>query len=291
MNRVVVNGRRILLLTATVANLTMGHKRLTLLEQQITPLVLCEVLTNKVALITLNRPAKLNALCQELWTQLNCTLRTLENNPLVHVIVLTGTGRAFAAGAEVSEFANFPSSRAIKRNPIEIWSEVLPHCKKPVIAAVNGFALGGGCELAMMCDIILAHETAKFSQPEIKLGLIPGAGGTQRLTRAIGKYKTMFLVLTGNMVTAKEAADMGLVSKVVRGDVVQEAVALGAEVAGFSLPVLISAKKAVNSACEGTLRAGLDHELQLFNLVFSLSDKEEGIAAFLAKRKPKFINA
>lgn len=269
----------------------MENKRLALIEQQIAPLVLCEVLPNKVALITLSRPAKLNALSQELWKQLNCALRTLETNPLVHVVVLTGTGRAFAAGAEVSEFANLPSSRTIQKNPIEVWSDVLPHFKKPVIAAVNGFALGGGCELAMMCDIILAHKTAKFSQPEVKLGLIPGAGGTQRLTRAVGKYNSMFLVLTGEMVTAEEAAGMGLVSKVVAGDVVAEAIALGEKVAEFSLPILISAKNAVNSACEGGLRAGLDHELQLFNMVFSLSDKEEGIAAFLAKRKPKFINA
>ena len=266
-------------------------RRLELISNHLSePLIKVELLPEKVAIITLNRPSRLNALSLALWDELNPALQKLESDPNVHVIVLTGAGRAFCAGADVSTFLPLTPGSVAVRNTIECWFLVLPHLRKPIIAAVNGLALGGGCEIAMMCDIIIADKTAKFSQPEIKLAVIPGAGGTQRLTRTIGKYKTMELVLLGEMITADEAKALGLVSRVAEKNALEEAVEMAKKIAKYSLPALCLAKRAVNSSLETGLSAGLENELGLFNLTMGLKDKNEGINAMLEKRAAKFRN-
>ncbi len=245
----------------------------------------------RVGVITLNRPQALNALCDQLMTELGDALRAFDADPAVGAIVITGSQKAFAAGADIKEmkdrtypgvyFDDFIGKR---------WETVLT-IQKPVIAAVAGFALGGGCELAMMCDLILAADNAKFGQPEINLGIIPGAGGTQRLVRSIGKSKAMEMVLTGRMMDAQEAERANLVCRIVPvADLVAEAVKMGEKIASLSAPSVAMAKEAVNVAYETTLREGVRFERRLFLSLFSTEDQKEGMAAFAEKRKPSFTN-
>ncbi|RVT52070.1 enoyl-CoA hydratase [Rubrivivax albus] len=243
----------------------------------------------KTALITLNRPKQLNALNDGLMDQLGEALLRFDADPAVGCIVITGSEKAFAAGADIGvlaqhDFISAYTSDLITRN----W-EHIRRVRKPVIGAVAGFALGGGCELAMMCDVVLAADTAKFGQPEIKLGIIPGAGGTQRLPRAIGKAKAMDLVLSGRMMGAEEAERAGLVSRIVPADkLLDEALALGELVCALGNASVIAAKECVNRAYESTLSEGLMTERRLFHALFGTPDQKEGMDAFLAKRKPNF---
>lgn len=224
---------------------------------------------SNVALITLNRPKALNALCAGLMREVNEAISGFEKDPSVAAIVLTGSERAFAAGADIKEMQNHTYAQCILQNFLSDWGQVA-QCKKPTIAAVNGFALGGGCEVAMMCDIIYAGEKAKFGQPEIALGTIPGAGGTQRLTRAIGKSRAMELCLSGNMIDAYEAEKRGLVSKVFPvEELVGEAVKLGEKIGTFSPLIVQLAKESVNTAFETTLQEGLKFEKRAFHATFS----------------------
>jgi enoyl-CoA hydratase len=243
----------------------------------------------RVAIIRLNRPQALNALCDQLMTELGQALRDYDADPSIAAIVLTGSEKAFAAGADIKEMKDrtFP---AVYFNDFigERWETVL-EIRKPVIAAVAGFALGGGCELAMMCDLIIAADTAKFGQPEINLGIIPGAGGSQRLTRAVGKSKAMEMILTGRMMDAAEAERASLVTRVVpAADLVAEAVKIGAKIAALSAPSVAMAKEAVNAAFEGGLTEGVRTERRLFLSLFATEDQKEGMSAFAEKRKPAF---
>nr|XP_050858825.1 probable enoyl-CoA hydratase, mitochondrial [Vespula vulgaris] len=243
-----------------------------------------------VGLITLNRPKALNALCNQLMIELNEAIQKLDKDDTVGAIVITGSEKAFAAGADIKEMANNTYSQTMKGNFLSFWNGV-SKVIKPVIAAVNGYALGGGCELAMMCDIIYAGDKARFGQPEIAIGTIPGAGGTQRLTKAIGKSKAMEMVLTGNQITAEEAEKSGLVSKVFPSDkVVQEAIKLGEKIASHSQLVVSMAKESVNMAYETTLQEGLHFEKRMFHGTFATNDRKEGMTAFIEKRQPKFTN-
>ncbi|XP_043505053.1 probable enoyl-CoA hydratase, mitochondrial [Polistes fuscatus] len=245
---------------------------------------------NNVALITLNRPKALNALCNQLMTELNEVIGELDKNDNVGAIVITGSEKAFAAGADIKEMVNNTYSHSMKGNFLSFWNSV-SKVVKPVIAAVNGYALGGGCELAMMCDIIYAGDKAKFGQPEIAIGTIPGAGGTQRLTRIVGKSKAMEIVLSGNPITAEEAEKCGLVSKVFPSDkVVQEAIKLGEKIASHSQLIVSMAKESVNMAYETTLQEGLHFEKRMFHGTFATADRKEGMIAFTEKRPPKFTN-
>ena len=245
-----------------------------------------------VGLIRLNRPQALNALCDQLMQELGEQLLAFDAEPSVGAIVLTGSDKAFAAGADIKEMQgrNYPDvflDDFIGKR----WETVL-RVNKPVIAAVAGFALGGGCELAMMCDMILAGDTAKFGQPEINLGVIPGAGGSQRLTRAVGKSKAMELCLTGRMMDAAEAERCNLVSRVVpAADLVEEALKVGAAIAAKSRVGTAMAKRAVNAAFETTLAEGVRMERALFLSLFGTPDQKEGMAAFAEKRKPAFGRA
>ncbi|XP_015184835.1 PREDICTED: probable enoyl-CoA hydratase, mitochondrial [Polistes dominula] len=245
---------------------------------------------NNVALITLNRPKALNALCNQLMTELNEAIGELDKNDNVGAIVITGNEKAFAAGADIKEMVNNTYSHSMKGNFLSFWNAV-SKVIKPVIAAVNGYALGGGCELAMMCDIIYAGDKARFGQPEIAIGTIPGAGGTQRLTRIVGKSKAMEMVLSGNHITAEEAEKSGLVSKVFPSDkVVQEAIKLGEKIASHSQLIVSMAKESVNMAYETTLQEGLHFEKRMFHGTFATADRKEGMIAFTEKRPPKFTN-
>ena len=244
-----------------------------------------------VGLITLNRPKALNALSGQTMDELTQALDALEADTAIGAIVLTGSEKAFAAGADIKEmkdqtFADAFNGDFITRN----WERVT-RCRKPVIAAVAGYALGGGCELAMMCDFILAADNAKFGQPEITIGTIPGAGGTQRLTRFVGKSKAMEMCLTGRMMDAEEAERSGLVSRVVPvGDLVEEAVKVATKIAGLSAPIVMMAKESVNRAYESTLSEGVKFERRLFHATFATSDQKEGMNAFAEKRPPAFTN-
>ncbi|XP_029157534.1 probable enoyl-CoA hydratase, mitochondrial [Nylanderia fulva] len=243
-----------------------------------------------VGLITLNRPKALNALCEQLINDISHAVDHFNKDKSIGAIVITGSEKAFAAGADIKEMENKTYVSNLKHDFIGEWDKI-GKSKKPLIAAVNGYALGGGNELAMLCDIIYAGDKARFSQPEIALGTIPGAGGTQRLTRVIGKSKAMEMVLSGNMITAEEAEKTGLVSKVFPSDkVIEEAVKLGEKIASHSQVVVLLAKQAVNSAYETTLQQGLQFENRLFHSTFSLTDRKEGMTAFLEKRPPKFTN-
>lgn len=243
-----------------------------------------------VGVITLNRPKALNALCNKLMTEVNEAVDQFDKNTEIGAIVITGNERAFAAGADIKEMANNSYSDNMKGNFLAHWNGV-SRAVKPVIAAVNGYALGGGCELAMMCDIIYAGEKAKFGQPEIAIGTIPGAGGTQRLTRVVGKSKAMEIVLTGNQFTAQEAEKSGLVSKVFPVEqVVTEAVKLGEKIASHSPLIVQMAKESVNRAYETTLQEGLLFEKRTFHATFATADRKEGMSAFVEKRPPKFTN-
>lgn len=246
---------------------------------------------DRVALIRLNRPDALNALSFPLREALRSALMTLETDQGVAVIVITGNDEAFAAGADVRALSQWSYRDALHSRELRAAWEQLSQCRKPVIAAVAGFALGAGCELAMMCDFIIAADNARFGQPEIRLGLIPGSGGTQRLTRLLGKSKAMEMVLTGRAMTADEAERCGLVARVVPlADLVPEALKTAAHIARLSAPVVALAKKAVNESLETPLSEGLRREARLFEAVFKTDDHHEGMAAFLEKRHPSFTH-
>lgn len=243
-----------------------------------------------VAVITLNRPKALNALCNGLMKELSTALQQFSKDKTISAIVLTGSEKAFAAGADIKEMVGNTYSQCIQGNFLNDWTEVA-RTQKPIIAAVNGYALGGGCELAMMCDIIYAGDKAKFGQPEIALGTIPGAGGTQRLTRVVGKSKAMEMCLTGNMIGAQEAEKLGLASKVVPADqLLGEAVKLGEKIGTHSNLIVQLCKEAVNTAYETTLQEGLKFERRTFHATFSTADRKEGMTAFAEKRPAKFTN-
>jgi enoyl-CoA hydratase len=241
-----------------------------------------------VGLIRLDRPAQMNALCDALMAELGDALASFDADPAVGAIVLTGHEKAFAAGADIKEMKDRRYPATYAQDFIAPWERILT-VRKPVIAAVAGYALGGGCELAMMCDLIIAAETAKFGQPEITLGIIPGAGGTQRLTRAVGKAKAMDLILTGRMMDAAEAERAGLVARVVPAEkLLEEALAAARKIAAFSPVAVAMAKEAVNVAFETSLREGVRFERRLFLSLFGTPDQREGMAAFVEKRKPVF---
>lgn len=243
-----------------------------------------------VGLITLNRPKALNALSDRLIAEIDAALTELDRDDAVGAVVITGSDKAFAAGADIKEMLARDFAAACKTDFIAAWQNIAAH-KKPVIAAVAGYALGGGCELAMMCDIILAADNARFGQPEISLGTIPGAGGTQRLARAIGKSKAMELVLTGRLMDAAEAERSGLVARVVpQAELLNEALALGETIAAKSRPVVAMAKDAVNAAYETPLAEGIRTERRLFYGTFATEDRREGMEAFVAKRSPTFTH-
>jgi len=243
---------------------------------------------DRTALVRLNRPKQLNALNGAVMDALCSELEALDRDDTVRVIVVTGNERAFAAGADIGEMANATPVEMLLTNRIGQWDRIR-RITKPVIAAVNGWALGGGCELAMTLDLIVAGEGAKFGQPEISIGVIPGAGGTQRLTRAIGKSKAMAMILTGESITAREAESAGLVAMVTQDELcVEDALALAAKIAEKSPIALRLAKEAVNAAHEMSLTDALAHERRLFYLLFASDDQKEGMAAFLEKRTPDF---
>ncbi len=242
-----------------------------------------------VVLIRLNRPEALNALNDQLMDELTAALDATEADGDVHAVVITGSERAFAAGADIKEMASKDYVEVFKEDFITRNWERVTRCRKPVIAAVAGYALGGGCELAMMCDFIIAAETAKFGQPEITLGVSPGAGGTQRLTRLVGKSKAMDMILTGRMMDAAEAERAGLVSRVVAADaLVEEALKAAKKIAGLSSVSVMLTKELVNAAYETPLGQGVRLERRLFHSMFALQDQKEGMAAFAEKRKPDF---
>jgi len=245
----------------------------------------------RVALITLNRPRQLNALNAKLMQELGAALHGFDGDDAIGAIVITGNEKAFAAGADIDAMKDWDFIDVYAADYITRDWEHLRTVRKPVIAAVAGYALGGGCELAMMCDLVIASESAKFGQPEINLGTFPGAGGTQRLPRAIGKAKAMDLILTGRMMDAGEAERAGLVSRVVPdARLLEEARAVAAKIASFSAPVAMMAKEAVNRAYETPLAEGVRFERRLFHASFALADQKEGMAAFVQKRKPAFRN-
>ncbi len=245
----------------------------------------------RVGLITLNRPKAMNALNDQVVDEIGAALDGFEADDNIGAIVITGSEKAFAAGADIGAMAQFSYMDAYKGDYITRNWERVKTCRKPVIAAVAGFALGGGCELAMMCDIIIAADSAKFGQPEVKLGILPGAGGTQRLPRAVSKAKAMDMCLTARFMDATEAERAGLVSRVVPADrLVEEALAAAETIAGFSLPVVMMIKESVNRAFESSLNEGLLFERRVFHAAFALNDQKEGMAAFVEKRKPDFTN-
>ncbi|WP_026379415.1 enoyl-CoA hydratase [Afifella pfennigii] len=244
----------------------------------------------RAGLITLNRQNALNALNAGLISELNAALDDFEADEKIGAIVITGSEKAFAAGADIKEMKDLDFVEAYRRDFITSWDRVGQR-RKPLIAAVAGYALGGGCELAMMCDFIIAAETAKFGQPEITLGVMPGAGGTQRLTRFVGKAKAMDLCLTGRLMDAEEAERAGLVSRIVpAGDLLEEAVKAAQKIASFSLPAVMMTKESVNRAYETTLAEGVRFERRLFHAMFATEDQKEGMTAFAEKREPQFKN-
>ncbi len=243
----------------------------------------------KTALITLHRPKQLNALNDALMDELGAALSAYDADDGVGCIVITGSEKAFAAGADIAAMAKYEFMDVYRRNFITRNWETMTRVRKPVIAAVSGFALGGGCELAMMCDFIIAADNARFGQPEIKIGIIPGAGGTQRLPRAVGKSKAMDLVLTGRFMDAAEAERAGLVSRVVPADkLLDEALAAAATICGLGMPAVMMAKECVNRAFEGPLADGMVFERRMFHALFATHDQKEGMDAFLSKRAPTF---
>ena len=246
---------------------------------------------DRVGLITLNRPDSLNALNSQLMHELCEALIAFDNDDGIGAIVLSGNEKAFAAGADIKEMQPKGFIDVFREDFLAPQAEAFTSCRKPIIAAVAGYALGGGCEVAMMCDFILAADTAKFGQPEIKLGVIPGLGGTQRLPRFVGKAKAMEMCLTGRMMDANEAERCGLVSRVVPADsLLDEAISVAGQIASMSLPSVLMAKESVNRAFESTLSEGLRFERRTFNASFGTEDKKEGMAAFVEKRPAKFAN-
>ncbi|VWD04856.1 enoyl-CoA hydratase [Burkholderia lata] len=243
----------------------------------------------RVGLVTLNRPKALNALNDALMDELGDALRAFDADDGIGAIVVTGSEKAFAAGADIGMMATYSYMDVYRGDYITRNWETVREIRKPIIAAVSGFALGGGCELAMMCDIIFAADTAKFGQPEIKLGVMPGAGGTQRLPRAVSKAKAMDMCLTARFMDAAEAERAGLVSRVLPADtLLDEALAAAATIAEFSLPAVMMVKESVNRAYETTLAEGVHFERRLFHSLFATEDQKEGMAAFVEKRKPVF---
>lgn len=245
-------------------------------------------LEKHIALIELNRPKELNALNRELMLEIRDTLRVLDEDDNVRVIILTGGQKVFAAGADIKQMANATAIDMLNIDQFSTWDQI-KRTKKPIIAAVSGFALGGGCELAMTCDMIVASDTAKFGQPEIKIGTMPGAGGTQRLTRAVGKALAMELVLTGKFLSAEDALQAGLINKIVPAELLlDETLVLAREIARQSPVAVKLAKEAVNNAFNSTLDEGLIFERKNFYLTFASQDQKEGMAAFVEKRNPEF---
>eukprot|EP00743_Colponemidia_sp_Colp-15_P003984 GILK01004296.1.p1 GENE.GILK01004296.1~~GILK01004296.1.p1 ORF type:complete len:289 (-),score=47.55 GILK01004296.1:193-1059(-) len=245
---------------------------------------------NGVGMITLNRPKALNALCNALILELNSSLKAFEGDNEIGAIVITGSEKSFAAGADIKEMSSQTYMSAYNTQMLAFWDDIV-RIRKPIIAAVNGFALGGGCELAMMCDIILAGDKAQFGQPEINLGTIPGCGGTQRFTRAIGKSKAMEMVLTGHRMSAVDAERAGLVSRVIPADkLVPEAIALAEKIASQSKPIVAMAKECINASFETTLSQGVIFERKMFHSTFATNDQKEGMQAFIEKRAPKFTD-
>jgi len=241
-----------------------------------------------VALIQLNRPKELNALNRQLMEEVRDTLQQLDKNENVRVIIITGNEQAFAAGADIKQMADKSAVDMLMIDQFSTWDQIRK-TRKPIVAAVSGFVLGGGCEFAMTCDMIIASETTKFGQPEIKIGTMPGAGGTQRLTKALGKAKAMELILTGRFLSAEEAYDRGLVNKVVPVEMyLQEALALASEIAQLSPVAVLLAKEAVNRSFETHLEEGLQFERRNFYLTFATEDQKEGMNAFVEKRKPNY---
>jgi enoyl-CoA hydratase len=241
-----------------------------------------------IALIELNRPKELNALNLELMAELRDALKDLDANDDVRVIIITGNEKAFAAGADIKQMANKSAIDMLMADQFSTWDQIRK-TRKPIIAAVSGFALGGGCELAMTCDMIVASETAKFGQPEIKIGVMPGAGGTQRLTRAIGKARAMEMVLTGKFISAEEASNYGLVNMVVPIELyMEEALKLATQIAEMSPIAAMLAKEAINRSFETHLDEGLHFERKNFYLAFASEDQKEGMQAFVEKRNPTF---
>ena len=246
---------------------------------------------DKVGIVTLNRPKQLNALNDQLMTELGDALKAFDADPAIGCMVITGSEKAFAAGADIGAMAKYSFAEVYKGDFITRNWEQIRAVRKPVIAAVSGFALGGGCELAMMCDFIIAADNAKFGQPEIKLGIIPGAGGTQRLPRAVAKAKAMDLALTGRMMDATEAERAGLVSRVVPLDkLMEETLGAALMISEYSQIATIAAKESVNRAFEGTLNDGIVFERRLFHALFATEDQKEGMDAFVNKRKANFTN-
>lgn len=244
-----------------------------------------------VAKIRLNRPKALNALCNDMMKEVAQALAELEADDAIHCVILTGSEKAFAAGADIKEMQDNAYLDIYKDDPFEKYAGSIERFRKPIIAAVSGYALGGGCEIAMMCDFIIAADNAKFGQPEITLAVMPGIGGTQRLTRAVGKAKAMDLCLTGRMMDADEAERAGLVSRVVPLDELQETVdAAAKKIAAQSLPIAMMTKETVNVAFETTLQQGIKFERRLFQSMFTTEDQTEGMTAFIEKRKPHFKN-
>jgi len=245
----------------------------------------------RIAIITLHRPKALNALCASLMNELTDAVEKCDADPAIGCVVLTGSEKAFAAGADIKEMQSKNYIDVLNEDFITANWEAVAKARKPIIAAVAGYALGGGCELAMMCSFILAADTAKFGQPEINLGVIPGAGGTQRLTRFVGKSKAMEMCLTGRMMDAEEAERSGLVSRVIPADnLLEEAIATAEKIAEKSLPSVLIAKECVDRAYETTLSEGVRFERRVFHSLFAFEDQTEGMAAFSEKRVPKFEN-
>ena len=243
-----------------------------------------------VGLIQLNRPQALNALNSALIRELSQAVDTFEADSDIRCMLITGSEKAFAAGADIKEMVDKTFNEAFLGNFMASW-HCVAQARKPTVAAVAGFALGGGCELAMQCDIIIAADNAKFGQPEIKLGVIPGIGGTQRFTRAVGKAKAMDIMLTGRMMDAAEAERAGLVARIVpAASLMEEAMKVAETIASMSLPSVLAAKEAVNAAFETSLAEGVRFERSIFHSLFATADQKEGMAAFIAKRPPKFEN-
>lgn len=248
----------------------------------------CAVQQDGVAIIQIDRPEARNALNLELRQQLSATFQSLDQNPAVRAIVMTGGETVFAAGADIKDFTTATTAQMYLRHTEQYWQSIVD-CRKPIIAAVNGYALGGGCELAMHADIIIAGQSAKFGQPEVKLGLMPGAGGTQRLLRAIGKFKTMLLVLSGKLISAEEACQMGLVSEVVEDDqTLSHAIEIAQTIAAFSPIAVQQIKEVTNLGQDLSLPAALTLERKAFQILFDTQDQKEGVNAFFEKRPAEY---